>query len=208
MALPVDEHGARVEELPAISATPGPPVSAVLVTPAHQSPTGVPLSSARRAALVAWAKSGEVVIVEDDYDAEFRYDRQPVGSLQGLAPDRVLALGSLSKTLATGIRLGWLLVPPTLLGAVVREKLLTSRGAPALDQLALATLMESGRYDRHVRRMRDVYRQRRDTLTSAVTEHAPGLRLVGLEAGCLRPARSGRSAPLGRAPVSTLVTLD
>ena len=107
-----------------------------------------------------------------------------MGSLQGLAPDRVLALGSLSKTLAPGIRLGWLLVPPALVGPVVREKLLTSRGAPALDQLALATLMESGRYDRHVRRMREVYRQRRDTLTSAVTEHAPGLRLVGLEAGC------------------------
>jgi GntR family transcriptional regulator / MocR family aminotransferase len=107
-----------------------------------------------------------------------------VGSLQGLAADRVVALGSLSKTLAPGIRLGWLLAPPALVGPVVREKLLTSRGAPALDQLALATLMESGRYDRHVRRMKDIYRRRRDTLAGAVTEHAPGLRLVGLDAGC------------------------
>lgn len=138
----------------------------------------------QRHALAAWAAEVDGIVLEDDYDAEFRYDRQPVGSLQGLAPDRVLALGSLSKTLAPGLRLGWLLVPPALLDSVIREKLLTSRGAPALDQVALATLMESGRYDRHVRRMREVYRQRRDVLARALTEHAPGLRLVGLEAGC------------------------
>ncbi len=178
VAVPVDDDGLDVDALHRSGAR------AVVVTPAHQCPTGVVLAPARRQALVAWAAAVDGTILEDDYDAEFRYDRQPVGSLQGLAPDRVLALGSLSKTLAPGIRLGWLLVPPALLGAVVREKLLTSRGAPALDQLALATLMESGRYDRHVRRMRDVYRGRRDTLTSAVTEHAPGLRLAGLQAGC------------------------
>lgn len=178
VAVPVDGDGLDVDALRRSGAR------AVVVTPAHQCPTGVVLAPERRHALVAWAGEVEGFVLEDDYDAEFRYDRQPVGSLQGLAPDRVVALGSLSKTLAPGIRLGWLLVPPVLVEAIVREKLLTSRGAPALDQLALSTLMESGRYDRHLRRMREVYRRRRDTLTRAVQEHTPGLCLVGLEAGC------------------------
>ena len=178
VAVPVDGAGLDVDALRRSGAR------AVLVTPAHQCPTGVVMGPERRQALVAWAADVEGFVLEDDYDAEFRYDRQPVGSLQGLAPDRVLALGSLSKTLAPGIRLGWLLVPPGLVGPVVREKLLTSRGAPALDQLALATLLESGRYDRHVRRMWAVYRRRRDVLATAVSEHAPGLHLGGLEAGC------------------------
>ncbi len=178
VAVPVDERGLGVAALHGSGAR------AVVVTPAHQCPTGVVLAPERRHELVAWAAEVDGTILEDDYDAEFRYDRQPVGSLQGLAPDRVLALGSLSKTLAPGIRLGWLLVPPALVAPVLREKYLTSRGAPALDQLALAALMESGRYDRHVRRMRDVYRKRRDTLTAAVAKHTPGLRLIGLEAGC------------------------
>jgi GntR family transcriptional regulator / MocR family aminotransferase len=178
VAVPVGPAGLDVEALRRSGAR------AVVVTPAHQCPTGVVMGPEQRHALAAWAAEVDGTILEDDYDAEFRFDRQPVGSLQGLAPDRVLALGSLSKTLAPGIRLGWLLVPPALVSPVVREKHLTSRGAPALDQLALAALMESGRYDRHIRRMREIYRQRRDTLTSAVTEHAPSLRLVGLEAGC------------------------
>lgn len=178
VAVPVDDAGLDVEALRRSGAR------AVIVTPAHQCPTGVVMGPERRQALIAWAAEVDGIVLEDDYDAEFRYDRQPVGSLQGLAPDRVLALGSLSKTLAPGIRLGWLLVPPVLVRPVVHEKLLTSRGAPALDQLALATLLESGRYDRHVRRMSTIYRQRRDVLAKAVTEHAPGLRLVGLEAGC------------------------
>ncbi len=178
VAVPVDRAGLDVDALRRSGAR------AVVVTPAHQCPTGVVMGPERRQALVTWAAEVDGIVLEDDYDAEFRYDRQPVGSLQGLAPDRVLALGSLSKTLAPGLRLGWLLVPPALVGPVVREKLLTSRGAPALDQLALAALMESGRYDRHVRRMWEVYRRRRDVLAGALTEHAPGLRLVGLEAGC------------------------
>ena len=178
VAVPVDRAGLDVDALRRSGAR------AVVVTPAHQCPTGVVMGPERRQALVAWAAEVDGIVLEDDYDAEFRYDRQPVGSLQGLAADRVLGLGSLSKTLAPGIRLGWLLVPPALIGPVIREKLLTSRGAPALDQLALATLLESGRYDRHVRRMWEVYRQRRDVLARAVTEHTPGLRLVGLEAGC------------------------
>ncbi len=178
VAVPVDRAGLDVDALRRSGAR------AVLVTPAHQCPTGVVMGPERRQALVAWAAEVDGIVLEDDYDAEFRYDRQPVGSLQGLAPDRVLALGSLSKTLAPGIRLGWLLVPPALVGPVVREKHLTSRGAPALDQLALAALLESGRYDRHVRRMWEVYRRRRAFLARAATQHLPGLRLVGLEAGC------------------------
>jgi GntR family transcriptional regulator/MocR family aminotransferase len=178
VSVPVDSAGLDVDALRRSTAR------AALVTPAHQCPSGVVMAPERRHALVAWAAEVDGIVLEDDYDAELRYDRQPVGSLQGLAPDRVLALGSLSKTLAPGIRLGWLLVPPGLVGSVVREKLLTSRGAPALDQLALATLMQSGRYDRHVRRMSEVYRQRRDALVGAVAAHAPRLRLLGLEAGC------------------------
>ena len=178
VAVPVDHAGLDVDALHRSRAR------AVVVTPAHQCPTGVVMSPERRHDLVAWAGEVGGVVLEDDYDAEFRYDRQPVGSLQGLAPDRVLALGSLSKTLAPGLRLGWMLVPTTLVASVVREKHLVSRGTPALDQLALAALMESGRYDRHLRRMREVYRRRRDALTQAVAEHAPGLRVVGLQAGC------------------------
>jgi GntR family transcriptional regulator/MocR family aminotransferase len=136
VAVPVDRAGLDVDALRRSGAR------AVLVTPAHQCRTGVVMGPERRQALVEWAAEVDGIVLEDDYDAEFRYDRQPVGSLQGLAPDPVLALGSLSKTLAPGIRLGWLLVPPALVGPVVREKFLTSRGAPALDQLALAALLD------------------------------------------------------------------
>jgi GntR family transcriptional regulator / MocR family aminotransferase len=178
VAVPVDGAGLDVDALRRSRAR------AVVVTPAHQCPTGVVMSPARRHDLVAWAGEVDGIVLEDDYDAEFRYDRQPVGSLQGLAPDRVLALGSVSKTLAPGLRLGWMLVPAPLVASVVREKHLVGRGTPVLDQLALATLVESGRYDRHLRRMREVYRRRRDALTTAVADHAPGLRVVGLQAGC------------------------
>jgi GntR family transcriptional regulator/MocR family aminotransferase len=157
---------------------------AVLVTPAHQCPTGVALSASRRRALVAWADEVDGVILEDDYDAEFRYDRQPVGSLQGLAPGRVIALGSVSKTLAPAIRIGWILAPHRFLDALTEEKELTSRGAPGLDQEALALLIESGRFDRHLRRVRDLYRARRDILVREVTKlFGPGT-LRGLAAGC------------------------
>ena len=157
---------------------------AVLSTPAHQCPTGVALAPARRRELVAWADEVDGVILEDDYDAEFRYDRQPVGSLQGLNPGRVIALGSVSKTLAPAMRLGWVLAPPRFLPAIVEEKRLGSRGAPGLDQEALALLMETGRFDRHLRRVRDIYRARRDVLAAEVERaFGPG-RLLGLEAGC------------------------
>jgi GntR family transcriptional regulator/MocR family aminotransferase len=175
--VPVDEQGIDVGALRASG------VRAVILTPAHQWPTGVVLSPERRHALAAWAAECDATIIEDDYDAEFRYDREPVGALQGLAPDRVVAMGTVSKSLAPAARIGWLLCPPALTGAVAAEKTLGDRGSPALDQLALATLIESGRYDRHLRRMRGVYAQRRGVLTEALAAHAPAVTLTGLEAG-------------------------
>ncbi|MWB98166.1 PLP-dependent aminotransferase family protein [Agromyces seonyuensis] len=178
VAVPVDDDGIDVERLRASGAR------AVVVTPAHQCPTGVALAPARRRALVAWADEVDGVILEDDYDAEFRYDRQPVGSLQGLAPHRVIALGSVSKTLAPAIRLGWVLAPPRFVPEIMEERRLSSRGVPGLDQEALALLIESGRFDRHLRRMRDRYRVRRDVLAVEVERaFGPG-RLQGLAAGC------------------------
>ncbi|WP_328994031.1 PLP-dependent aminotransferase family protein [Kribbella sp. NBC_01245] len=176
--VPVDEDGVDVGRLAASGAR------AVVVTPAHQCPTGVALSPERRHKLLAWAEAVDGFVIEDDYDSEFRYDRQPVGSLQGLSPERVIALGSVSKTLAPGIRIGWMFAPPGLVDPLVETKALTSRGAPALDQLALARLMESGRYDGHLRRMRTTYQRRRSTLITAVDEFLPTLRLDGLAAGC------------------------
>ncbi len=123
------------------------------------------------------------MIIEDDYDAEFRYDRDPVGSLQGLAPDCVVSLGTVSKSLAPALRLGWLIAPERLLGALAHGKRIADRGSPGLDQLALATLIESGRYDRHLRRARAEYAARRETLLAALATHAPGLRVTGLAAG-------------------------
>jgi GntR family transcriptional regulator/MocR family aminotransferase len=158
-------------------------VGAVVLTPAHQWPTGVVLAPERRLALIDWAASREAVIIEDDYDAEFRYDRDPVGALQGLAPDRVVALGTVSKSLAPVLRLGWIASPPGLAPALADAKDITDRASPGLDQLALALLIETGRYDRHLRRMRAEYAARRDVLVHALAEHAPTVRLTGLAAG-------------------------
>ena len=125
-------HGVDVDALAATGA------QVVVVTPAHQSPTGVVLAAERRHALVAWARATDGFVVEDDYDSEFRYDREPVGVLQGLAPDRVFTLGTVSKSLAPAIRLGWVLAPPAFAAALAEEKQLADRGTPGLDQLALA----------------------------------------------------------------------
>ena len=198
--VPVDDHGLDVGRLRNTGAR------AVLVTPAHQCPTGVALGPSRRRDLVAWADEVDGVILEDDYDAEFRYDRQPVGSLQGLNPARVIALGSVSKTLAPAIRLGWVLAPPRFVAGIIEEKRLSSRGAPGLDQEALALLMETGRFDRHLRRMRQIYHARRDVLAAeAELAFGPG-RLHGLEAGCHALLRlpDGTSE---RAVVATAVTM-
>jgi GntR family transcriptional regulator / MocR family aminotransferase len=175
--VPVDDLGIDVAALEASGAR------VVVVTPAHQSPTGVVLAAGRRHALLEWASRNDAFIVEDDYDSEFRYDREPVGVLQGLAPDRVFTIGTASKALAPAVRLGWVLAPQSLAGAVAAEKLISDRGSSTLDQLALAALIRSGRYDRHLRRMRVVYARRRARLIAALGLHAPGLRLTGLAAG-------------------------
>jgi GntR family transcriptional regulator / MocR family aminotransferase len=175
--VPVDPHGLVVSELAASGA------QVVVVTPAHQSPTGVVLSPARRQALIDWARRGGGYVIEDDYDSEFRYDKEPVGVLQGLAPDQVFLLGTASKALAPAVRLGWVHAPSPLAAAVAAEKEMSDRGSCALDQLALATLLTTGRYDRHLRRMRTVYAARRTALTGAFARYAPGVGLTGLAAG-------------------------
>ena len=175
--VPVDDLGIDVAALEASGAR------AVVVTPAHQSPTGVVLAASRRHALVEWASRHDAFIVEDDYDSEFRYDREPVGVLQGIAPDRVFTLGTVSKSLAPAVRLGWVIAPPALAGAVAEAKVLADRGTSGLDQLALAVLLRSGRYDRHLRQMRGTYARRRAALIEALGRHAPVVRLTGLAAG-------------------------
>ncbi|HEY2768221.1 MAG TPA: PLP-dependent aminotransferase family protein [Solirubrobacteraceae bacterium] len=189
-AVPVDEQGLDPATL--VARGPGaaptgdhlaPSPRAVLTTPAHQCPTGVALSPARRAALVAWARANDGFVIEDDYDAEFRYDRAPLGALQGLAPDRVAYVGTASKTLAPGLRLGWLAPPPTLIEAVVEAKLLDGLGSPVLDQLVLARLIETAAYDRHLRAARRRNRARRDALIAAVGHSLPDARVSGISAG-------------------------
>ena len=175
--VPVDEQGLVVGEL-AVSGA-----QAVVVTPAHQSPTGVVLSPPRRHALTDWARQGGGYVIEDDYDSEFRYDKEPVGALQGLAPNQVFLLGTASKALAPAVRLGWVHAPSPLASAVAAEKEMSDRGSCTLDQLALATLLTTGRYDRHLRRMRTVYAARRAALTDAFARHAPRVQLTGLAAG-------------------------
>jgi GntR family transcriptional regulator/MocR family aminotransferase len=175
--VPVDDEGIDVAALSASGA------QVVVVTPAHQSPTGVVLTAGRRQALVDWARRNDAFIVEDDYDSEFRYDREPVGVVQGLAPDRVFMIGTASKALAPAVRLGWVVAPASQVGSVAAVKEMSDRGTSTLDQLVLAALLESGRYDRHLRRMRAVYAGRRGRLIEALARHAPGIRLTGLAAG-------------------------
>ncbi|MFE7898958.1 PLP-dependent aminotransferase family protein [Streptomyces sp. NPDC057424] len=155
---------------------------ALLLTPAHQFPMGVPLHRDRRTAVVDWARHTGGLVLEDDYDGEFRYDRQPVGALQGLDPDRVVYLGTASKSLAPGLRLAWMVLPPGL-----AEEAAAAKGGVdtcgVLDQLTLAEFLTSGAYDRHVRAARLRYRRRRDALVAAVTARAPQARVTGIAAG-------------------------
>ncbi|MGH2783499.1 MAG: PLP-dependent aminotransferase family protein, partial [Thermoleophilaceae bacterium] len=137
----------------------------------------------RRAALLDWAERTGALVLEDDYDAEYRYDRQPVGAVQGLAPERVVYAGSVSKTLAPGLRLGWLVVPGRLVESVSAAKATDDLGTPVVEQLALADFLERGELDRHLRRTRPVYRARRDTLVAALARHLPGCRPAGVAAG-------------------------
>jgi GntR family transcriptional regulator/MocR family aminotransferase len=174
--VPADADGLDVAALAASGAT------TVLATPAHQSPTGVVLSAARRTALVEWARAGHLVI-EDDYDAEYRYDRAPIGALQGIAPDRVVYVGSTSKTLAPGLRIGWMVLPVHLVGAVTLSKGLADTGSSVMDQIAFAKLLTSGEYDRHLRQMRRRYVTRRNALLRALARYLPQATVLGAAAG-------------------------
>jgi DNA-binding transcriptional MocR family regulator len=175
--VPVDDEGIHVGALRRT------PARAVMVTPAHQYPTGVVLSPRRRAELVAWAAEVDGLVLEDDYDAEFRYDRDPVGCLQALSPQRVVLLGSVSKSLAPGLRLGWMVAPPALAEAARQARATSDLGSPVIDQYALAQLIASGAYDRHLRRMRRRYRARRDALTDALARWLPDAVVRGVSAG-------------------------
>jgi GntR family transcriptional regulator/MocR family aminotransferase len=154
-----------------------------MVTPAHQFPLGVVLSADRRAALMERVARVDALVLEDDYDAEYRYDRPPVGAMQGLAPERVAYAGSVSKTLAPGLRLGWLVAPERLAKAAAAAKATDDLGTPVVEQLALADFLERGELDRHLRRTRSVYRARRDELVAALARHLPGCAPAGVAAG-------------------------
>jgi GntR family transcriptional regulator / MocR family aminotransferase len=192
LPVPVDQDGLRVEELDRLAA------QAVIVTPAHQYPTGVVLSPGRRAALLEWAVRNNAIVIEDDYDAEYRYDRDPVGALQGLAPDHVIYAGSASKILAPGLRLGWLLPPSHLTGALSSEKAHADLGSDVPAQLALAHFIETGELDRHLRRTRRTYRARRDALIDAIYTYLPDAQVQGVAAGlhalALLPSQTSEAA--------------
>ncbi|MEV4106868.1 PLP-dependent aminotransferase family protein [Nonomuraea sp. NPDC049695] len=205
--VPVDEEGLDVRRLSG---------DAVVVTPAHQYPTGVVLSPPRRAALMEWAYAGDRTILEDDYDAEFRFDRDPVGCLQGLAPDRVILSGSVSKAMAPGLRLGWVAAPPDLAEAVRRARGELDLGSPVIEQYALAHFLRTGGYDKHLRRMRRKYRRRRDALVTALAEELPEVRVKGIDAGLhvylelpdgwdeLRTTRAAQELGLSTEPVGPM----
>ena len=158
-------------------------VGAVLVAPAHSYPTGAVLSAQRRAALVAWAHDHDALVIEDDYDAEFRYDRAPIGALQGLAPEHVGYAGCASKTLSPALRLGWIVLPRNLVDDVMREKVLDDMGTTMLEQLALARFVSCGGLTRHLRRVRPIYRRRRDATLDAISTALPGALPTGIAAG-------------------------
>jgi GntR family transcriptional regulator/MocR family aminotransferase len=173
--LRVDDRGAVLDDLGTHAA--------VLLTPAHQFPLGPVLAAERRTTLVEWAARTGGLVIEDDYDGEFRYDRQPLGALQALAPERVVYAGTASKTLAPGLRLGWLVLPHHLVGDVVAAQMDEARHTSTIEQLALAEMITSGAYDRHVRRSRLSYRRRRDRLVTALQDRAPRVRVTGIAAG-------------------------
>ncbi|MFB7502344.1 MocR-like pyridoxine biosynthesis transcription factor PdxR [Streptomyces broussonetiae] len=173
-ALPYDELGTDTRVLGG--------AGAVLLTPAHQFPMGTPLHPDRRAAVVDWARRTGGLVLEDDYDGEFRYDRQPVGALQGLDPDHVVYFGTASKSLAPGLRLGWMVLPPALAQEAASVKGATDT-VGALEQLTLAEFLTSGAYDRHVRSSRLRYRRRRDALAEAVAARSPEVTVTGIAAG-------------------------
>lgn len=174
--LSVDRDGAVIDEL-------SDNADAALLTPAHQFPIGAVLAPRRRTRAIDWAADTGGIVIEDDYDGEFRYDRQPIGAIQALNPERVVYAGTASKSLAPALRLGWLVLPARLVEEVVAAKTLADRNTSSLGQLSLAEFIESGDYDRHVRRSRLAYRRRRDRLVAAVQRRAPAVRATGVAAG-------------------------
>ncbi|MCT2587525.1 MocR-like pyridoxine biosynthesis transcription factor PdxR [Actinophytocola gossypii] len=173
--VPVDEHGIVVDAIAGCRA--------VVVTAAHQFPLGVALHPDRRHALLFWARANDGLIIEDDYDAEHRYDRPALRAMQAMEPTRVAYLGTASKTLAPALRLGWLVLPPGLRAELIHRKRTTDLGCSPLPQAAFARMLATGGYDRHLRRTRALYRARRDALLTAVAEHLPAWRPVGVAAG-------------------------
>jgi GntR family transcriptional regulator/MocR family aminotransferase len=173
----VDEQGVDVNRLVTLGA------DAAFVTPSHQFPVGGVLSAARRQRLIRWLQEDGAFALEDDYDAEFRYDQSPVGALQGLAPDNVVYAGTASKTLAPALRLGWLVVPPALVPTMNAELRRWSEGPPRIDQDALAELLRSGAYDRQLRKMRRHYRERRNRLLASLSRMVPAISIEGAAAG-------------------------
>ena len=175
--VPVDEHGLTVGGLA------GSDLRAALLTPAHQFPTGVVLAPERRRELLDWAVAADAMIIEDDYDAEYRYDRAPVPALQAAAPGHVAYAGTTSKTLAPGMRLGWLIPPARLHADMVEAKHAADLGSPALPQLVLARLIATGELEHHIRLVRKRQRARRDALLGAVRSQLPQARVQGVPAG-------------------------
>jgi GntR family transcriptional regulator/MocR family aminotransferase len=173
----VDADGMQVAQLAETG------VPAAFLTPAHQYPTGVALAPARRRELLSWAARTDALVIEDDYDAEHRYDRAPVPALQASAPEHVAHTGSTSKTLAPAMRLGWLVPPRDLHAELVAAKYASDLGCPLLPQLALAHLIATGAYDRHIRQARTRQRARRDAMLTALRTHLPGARIEGIAAG-------------------------
>jgi GntR family transcriptional regulator/MocR family aminotransferase len=173
--VPVDADGACTDDLP--------PVALVALTPNRQHPLGVALAPARRAALLERARATGVLVLEDDYDGEFRYDGHPISALQSLEPGAVVYAGTVSKALAPGLRVGWLAVPATLRPAVVAAKERLDRHNGVVDQLALAEFLRAGAYDRHVRKMRLRYRRRRDAVLALLADAAPDFQVAGASAG-------------------------
>ena len=177
VAVPVDERGVRVDELRRADA------DLVALTPAHQHPTGVVLAGDRRNQLLAWLRERDAYAIDDDYDAEYRYDRAAVGALQGLDPERIVYAGSASKALTPGIRIGWLVLPPALLEPVRQEKLIADRQTDVIGQHTFADFLARGELDRHLRRLRSSYRARRDALVEALAEELPDAAVRGIAAG-------------------------
>jgi GntR family transcriptional regulator / MocR family aminotransferase len=173
----VDEDGIRVDQLTRAG------VDAVVLTPAHQHPMGVTLSGARRGAIIEWLRANDALVIEDDYDAEYRYDRAAIGSLQALEPERVVYAGSTSKTLAPALPVGWLVVPQRLVEPLAAERTLADQATARIEQRAFAEFVERGHLDRHLRRMRHTYRARRDLLVEALGTAVPSARAQGIAAG-------------------------